>query len=242
VELPELLRKALQRDGAQLAGEVISNPAVEGGLFIPLRVSRDAAGKQRPSHKELANLRNDLATIGFSAELLIIDEQTKSIEEGLRASLLSSFPDFVRNSFVTTIELVAHVWIDEKRIILDNERNSIESLAQQYVEITELRGYHLYFMRDELLATNTEVLSIVRKQAPIGCEELCEILQDRGFSVPSLDWINRKFDALRKAGLLLRRSDRSYVLTSEGLRRLGTRKNRNSPDISRLLALARRGD
>ena len=154
-------------------------------------------------------------------------------------SLVTTFPQFVRNVFVTVTNSIATIWLDNKRTILDTEDAAIRSYIEQYIQATFLAGSKIYLISQEPIATNTEILAILRKFSPSNCEELGSHLVERGFSVPSTDWINRKLDALRKAGLLVRFSNRTYALTLDALHKLGTRKDRHSPDVSRLLALAR---
>lgn len=231
----------LSLHGIVLAGEIVSNPNITGGLIIPISFSRDGEGKPRPSHKILSDLKNELTAIGVHIDYLLVDRESKSIEDGLRGSLITSFPALVRNSFVTVESGVAHVWLDGKKDPTEADHQKIRSLVQRYIEISSLRGFDVHFISEEQVATNTEVLSVIRRVSPVGCDDLRSYLQEAGFSVPSLEWINKKFDALRKAGLVVRLSDRTYVLTYEALHRLGTRKTRRSPDVGRLLALARRG-
>jgi hypothetical protein len=135
----------------------------------------------------------------------------------------------------------AIAWVENKRELETNDRDRITAQIKKFAELYPVRAVHVNFTADAILATNFEILAVVRRYAPIGCEDLRDRLLARDFSVPSLDWINRKFDTLRKTGLLIRRPDRTYALTADALHRLGTRKNRHSPDIGRLLALARRG-
>lgn len=240
MEVPNRIRELLAAHGAELAGELVANPGIPNGIYLPLRLSRDTSGRQLPSHRDLANLRSDLAGAGFSAEFLLIDREARSLEDSLRASLISSFPELVRNSFLTMTDGAANIWVDNKREISDEDAARITSAINEYRKLSSFKRFKVHFITEESLATNTEILALIRKLAPVGCDGIESALSERGFSVPSLDWINRKFDAMRKAGLVVRLSNGTYVLTAHALHRLGTLKNRHSPDISRLLALARR--
>jgi hypothetical protein len=222
-----------------LAGEVITNSSTANSIFVPVKINRDKNGKQEPSYYTLSKLKNDLASIGYTAEFLLIDKFADSIENGLRLSLVTAFPQFVRNVFVTVTNGIATIWLDNKRAILDAEDAAIRTYIEQYILATFLASAEIYLISQEAIATNTEILAILRKFSPSNCENLSLHLVERGFSVPSADWVNRKLDALRKAGLLVRFSNRTYALTSDALHKLGTRKDRHSPDVSRLLALAR---
>jgi hypothetical protein len=241
VASPKDILEVLDKKKIELAGEVIFNPSILNGIFLPLILSRDSSGKPRPSHKDLFSLKNELSSIGFSADFLLIDKEAKTIEDGLRASFISSFPDAVRNVFVTVEEGIAHIWIDNKRHFTSDESEHIAEFAEIYANNFNIRTNKIYIISDESLPTNTELLNILRKRSPANCDALRDALIAFKFAVPSTDWINRKLDVLRKAGMIVRRADRTYVLTYAALHSLGTSKNRYSPDVGRLLALARRG-
>lgn len=235
------IKATLATFGVQSAGEIVVNPTQAGSHFVPVRLSRSQSGRQEPSHKKLAEVKADLLSAGISIEFLLVDETAKLVEEALRGSLISSYPSLVRNAFLSVDEGLAVAWVESKRDLTEEERETLSNHIRKLVELYPVRGSRIHFTADENLATNTEILSLVRWLAPVGCEDLREELLRRDFAVPSLDWINRKFDALRRTGLLVRMPNRTYALTSEALHRLGTAKNRYSPDLSRLLALARRG-
>ena len=223
------------------ASEVLINPAVENGVLISLRVTRDSQGRRSPSGSTLAKVRNAVAAAGATAEYLLIDKTTQQIEDGIRASLVNSFPDVIRNSYLTISNEVANVWIDKKRNLTPDEIVLITAHIRTHAELFKMQGAKLHITSDFSIATPTEVLRVVRRLSPAGCEEVSAELKIRGFSVPSLAWVNHRFDLLRKQGLLVRVRDRQYVLTSRALHQLGTIKGKRSPDISRLLALARAG-
>ena len=224
-----------------LAGEVLLNPTVENGVLVSVYVTRDSQGRRTPSGKLLADLRAALTAVGATPEYLLIDKASEQLEEGVRASLLNSFPAMVRNSYVTVSDGVAQVWIEKKRDLSDIERTRLTDHVRTYASLFNLRGASLHVMSDFALATPTEVLRTIRRLAPATCERVSRELQERGFSVPSIQWVNHRFDLLRKGGLVVRMPDRTYALTSKALHQLGTVKDKRSPDVGRLLALARRG-
>ena len=236
----EQIKQLATSRGLILQGEIIPNPLVEGGYFVPVIIRRHAE-RQVPSGRELGALRDQAAALGYHVEYLLADEDRRQIEEGLRASFLSSFPNLIRNTFLSIEEDNAVIWIEKKREITQEEQERVEHHAKTYVSLFKLRKATVHIAGDSNVATNMEILGLVRGRAPATCDGIREALIERGFAVPSLDWINRRFDALRRAGLLIRRPDRTYALTLEALHRLGTLKNSRSPDVARLLALARGG-
>jgi hypothetical protein len=83
------------------------------------------------------------------------------------------------------------------------------------------------------------IMGVVRQISPTKADAIGRKLAAKGFIVPSDEWINKKADALRKRRFLVRLRDGRYAVSLFGLKALGTQKGRDSPDISRLLALAR---
>jgi hypothetical protein len=237
----EEIRSLVAKFGLPLAGDVLINPAFPNGVLISIYITRDANGRRHPSGKILAQLTEAIAAAGGTAEYLLIDEKAQQLEEGVKASLLNSFPQLVRNSYVTVSDGVAQVWIEKKQELDNIQRVRITEHVRTYAQLFKLRGASLHVMSDFTLATPTEVLRAIRKLSPASCEEVCRELEARGFAVPSLQWVNHRFDLLRKNGLVVRMQNQTYALTREALQKLGTVKNRRSPDVGRLLALARRG-
>ena len=94
---------------------------------------------------------------------------------------------------------------------------------------------------DEVLPSKLAILTIIRAEAPVAPQRILELLSAKGLSVPSMDWLSRQLDAYRKSGDVVRLATGSMALTKKALHVLGTKKNRASPDISRLLAMARGG-
>lgn len=175
-------------------------------------------------------------------DFLIVDEKFQQIEENIRASLLASFPEDVRNSFYSTWDIRPQVWVEFKRQPNGDMKTRVEAHLRKFAELFSLPALEMIPLGEVEAATRYEVLTAVRQLAPVWPEALADTLRAQGLRVPSLDWTNRRLDALRKSNLVVRRSDGAYVLTREALAHLGTTKGRRSPDVRRFLALARRGE
>lgn len=240
MEVHKTVLDALGRHKMELASELVSNPDVQCGVYIPLNIIR-ISGKAKPTQKEIIDLKNDLVAAGVAPEFILIDRKLQSLESDIRTSLLTSLPDFVRNAFLTLEKGAAEVWIEEKHPLAVEQKKSLENIVGKCLDIQNIETKKVYYIGEQSLATNTEILGLIRKNAPIDIDGLNVALTELNFPVPSLDWINRKLDALRKADAIISLPDRSYALTASSLHKLGTRKDRHSPDITRLLALARRG-
>jgi hypothetical protein len=238
--LDEAVVAIIERFNLPLAGQVVPNPADDRGLLIPLYLSKDASGRQNPSGKTLAQLRAALAEVALQAEFLLINRASEQMEEGLRSSLIGSFPNLVRTSYLSVAGGVAHVWVEKKKELSKNDIQAMTDHILRYANLFRIERAELKVTSDFDVATPTEVLRAVRKLAPATCEEVCGELETKGYAVPSLQWVNHRFDLLRKNELIVRMNNRTYALTSKALHQLGTIKDGRSPDIGRLLALARR--
>lgn len=241
MEGANFIRKAAAEHGVNVVSDPIADLADPGSFFVNVAVSKNQKGQQVPRHKALADLRQLLLAHGIKPKYILINPEIDQSEESLRASLISSYPDLIRNVFLGTQDGSLLAWLETKSVISDNELATIKDHVAECGKALNARSTSVLLISDEPIPTNTEILTLIRKYGPVSCEVLERRLREKGFSVPSLDWINRKFDALRKSDLVVRIADRTYVVTSEGLHRLGTAKGRHSADIARLLALARAG-
>jgi len=224
-----------------IAGEIVSNPSTASGYFVPLRLKRLANGAKSPSGRALAFARSALLELGYTIDFILIDEETRHVEEGLRASLLSSFPDSVRNSFFSPGAKHPQAWIEFKGQPDSETTRRLEEHLRKFAELFSLPSLSMIRLGETDAATKIEILSAVRQLAPVDVATLERELTSQGLGFPSRDWANRRLDALRKSDLVVWRRDGTYVLTEKALAQLGTRKDRKSPDVRRFLALARRG-
>jgi hypothetical protein len=241
VELSETVDEVLARHHVDAAGPVIVNPAVVGGVYIPLTVRRNAEGRQIPAPKVLAEIQSDLRDRGISAEYHLVDETGRVIDEGLRESLIERFPDLISKAVVSIEGGSIQVWIDTTREIDVEQASTIKEHVRKYAELFNVRSFKVDVANEANLPSNLELISLIRRLSPVDCYRLQRELLARQFEVLSPTWINHKLDTMRKAGLVVRMPNRTYALTTEALQRLGTAKGRNSPDVARLLFLARGG-
>ena len=231
----------LKDEGIVPSGEIVSNPSIEGGYFVPLRLTRLPNGKKSPSGNVLALARSSLSKKGYTIDFILIDEENQKIEESLRASLLISFPDDIRNSFFSFGEGSPYVLVETKKQLSDQTILHLEEHLHKFAELFSLSSLSLVYLKETNTATKAEILSAVRHLAPADVPRLTSYLNNQDLNVPSPDWLSRRLDALRKSNLVLRRRDGKYALSMKALALLGTRKSRRSPDIRRLLALTRQG-
>jgi hypothetical protein len=231
----------LEKRGLRIIGTVISNPSNPNAYFVPLRLTWSANGGKSPSGRALADARSILLKQGYVVDFILIDEKSQRVEESLRAGLLSSFPDDVRNSFFSPSRQHPHAWVEFKRPPDAETTRRLREHLRRFAAAFSLPSLSMATVGSTNTATNTDILSGIRQLSPVDVPALVRELEAHGHAIPSIDWTNRRLDALHKSGLVLRRHDGTYVLTTDALKRLGTRKSRRSPDVRRFLALARRG-
>lgn len=199
---------------------------------------------QEPSPRRVqqqAGQRPRLAEQGVGVEFLLTDAHAQDVEAGLRATLLHAFGGSVRNVFASVQGPKASIWIEPKHQLAEDELSAIKNRASKFLDEVGVRLEFLTTTVDENLPSVYLCLRVIRQHAPIDPLKLTELLRVRGFVIPSDDWLLRRLDAMRRSGRLVRQDGGRYSLTLAALRDLGTVKGRSSPDISRLLALARRG-
>lgn len=106
----------------------------------------------------------------------------------------------------------------------------------------KLRLYLLFMTLTGKIASQTSILQIIRISAPVQRVEIEKTLTSKGFVVPDDEWLSRALDKLSKSSKIVRTRDDHYCLSLQCLKALGTDKGTNSPDITRALDIANRGD
>lgn len=241
MEQSRKITSILSSNDITLAGSITKSSSGQS-YFVPISIERTSDGHYRPGGRKLRELREMLAGESIFVEFLKFDPAEDEFEDQIRTTLLVAFPKRLRNVYADINRRDVRVFLDLKdqgdESILHDSRGIIDRLADLHgLKISEVTSLH-----SQNVATPFEILSIVRRLAPIPAQRLCHEIESKGFAIPSPDWMARRLDSLRRSELLIRTKREDYVLTLEGLQRLGSRKDRHSPDISRLLALVGRGE
>jgi len=206
-------------------------------VFIPIALDKN--GKKSPSGHKLGKLREKLKAKGIDIEYVLTDGALFDLESGLRAALMMSHNNLVRNVFLQLKDRTGNIWIEPKQPLTSDAKAQIKTRASAYLKNFDLDAGDIVSTAEDNIPTITASLKAIRLLAPIKTSDLAVALSNANFVVPSDDWVRRRLDQLRKKGLVVRRNDGAYVLSLAGLRALGTRRDRASPDVVRLLALAR---
>jgi len=242
MQAEELVSHIVERAGLVPVGPVVSGRDSQSPIYyVTLRVARDASGKQVPSNRSLHAVANELKAQGITVEFILTYEESQDVERGLRATILHSHIDQIRNLFVSIQATRADVWIEPKGGIEADVLMAIHDRAEAFLRLVEIELSSVKLTTEEILPSKLALLTTIRHHAPASLTVIAADLGRRKLTVPSPDWLHRRLDALRRAGQVVRLGTGEYTLTEDSLKALGTAKNRTSPDIRRLLALSRRG-
>ena len=232
----------LKRMDIPIAGSIVEDIDTPQHLFVHVTIARSPENKQIPSNGKLNEARRCLTEKGITIEFLLTDNQHQDIEAGLRATVLHAFGNDIRNAFMSVVKNEAQVWLEPKRTLDKKMSDAIHKKLKTYLkEFFGIELGSLVMTSDANLPSNLAVLRAVRYLAPVDRPCLLRELVNRGFTVPSMDWLRRRLDAMRRKDQIVRLEGDRYAVSLKNIRSLGTVKGRESPDIARLLALAKRG-
>ena len=238
----ERIVSILAKHNVLASGRIVEDIFTHDLYYVFVDVVRNHDNHQIPSNKTLDRIREECKTNKLNIEFVLTDSQSKDIEAGYRASIMHSFGDYVRNAFLTLESDGAIGWIAPKKEISIDIIPEIEERSRIFLSNYDILLYGLEFTSAANLPGKLACLRTLRVLAPLTALDLTDALRKKGFSVPSENWTTRILDSLRKGGLVMRRKSGHYVVTLAGLKSIGTQKNRNSADITRMLALARAGE
>ncbi|WP_108818643.1 hypothetical protein [Pseudovibrio sp. Alg231-02] len=232
------IAKFLQSRMIKLVGDVIQNHDRVRGFIAFIEVTQDSKGKQVPSNHALSRLEKELSADFGEVNFVIVEQGDKDILANIKSTLMRKFPALLRNVFASVHERNISVWLQPKGPTTAEETDALKQATLQIVEFLNFQLSDFKNLTEAKLPSSTMCLSIVRKKAPITIEDIGLEIERRGFVYPNEDWLKRQLDKLRKQSLILRQSSGGYLMTLEGLNRLGSSKSRLSPDITRALELA----
>lgn len=236
-ELYDLLTK----QGLDLAGPLVSRPDEENSYIAFVRINVDKKGQKSPGSRALSQISKLAAENGYSLSFVAVGDDGNDFDASLKSILFAKFGDSIRNSFASFVNQRAEVWVEPKAQLLPQEKSQIRAAISEFSDLIGFEAIGVSFTDSENTPTPTAILKVLRICAPCSAEALRTLLKERGFTVPNVVWLNHALDKMRKAGLLIRSKNGDFFLSISGLSRLGTAKNRQSPDILRALDLASRG-
>lgn len=97
-----------------------------------------------------------------------------------------------------------------------------------------------YAMLRDNVPSEHQIIRYISTLSPVSVDGLHKRIGEAGFTVPSTRWLNSKLDYLARRDFLVFQQGAGFALTESGLALLPKQHHRNSPDVQRALALARR--
>lgn len=238
----KLILDELSKNNIRISGEITRDITSHNKFFAFIETNRDQDNKQQPSNRKLESIKYYFLSLDIQLDFILLDKSKDDIEAGIRASLMHSFGDVVRNVFLSITNESVDVWIDPKRIATQEENSQIQNKSEMYFDIFDIKFNNIFYTSTGNLPAKLTCLRALRTASPATISEISKKISSMGLTVPSDTWLSHRMDALRKDNLTVRLKNGKHALTHEGLSLLGTRKNARSPDIARLLDLARRGN
>jgi len=233
----DTLRELLIKNKISIIGEVVLEDSTND-VYVQVESSVNPDGTKAPSRKQLIQIKEEFSNLNLKLHILLSSKQEGQFEELLRGTLFLAFPDILRNVFCSLNVRQALVWIETKKSLSTELSAAIEKAAEKFCESQEFTFSGMVMIGEVDTPGKVAILSALRTIAPATVDALAARLSQKGFAVPSNDWLNRRLDSYRKSRNVVYSSDKKYILAIESLSSLGTsRKGSKSPDISRLLAL-----
>jgi len=202
--------------------------------------SYDSNGIQRPSERKLTGIKKDVEEI-FKLEIdfVLQNQRLVELEQSLRVKLLERYKDVIETSFTTFNSGGATVLIIPQREI--DEGESFESELKQFIKdffsASKVKFKNVHIRNKVKTISKTACASIIRRYAPIRGEDLAKKIREQGFDLPSEAWLPTMLNDLQSNSIIFKKQNGSFVMTLDGLNRMGTAMSRQSPDVRRMLAL-----
>lgn len=238
----DIISKTLDDAGVVLAADIFMDTEGENNCYAFIEISRDSEGKQVPTNYALRRIAEKLKGRGISITFVHVESEQEDIQGTLKNALFRFFPEDVRNAFFSSAGNGITVWVEPKRLLEPNVQSSICEKIADILQTLDIRLEAVRFTTNENLPTVSACLRFIKIKSPVCQQELHAELVNKGFDIPSPVWLSRVLDKLRKSGSVIRQQDENFVLTLDGLLRLGSSKHRSSHDIVRALDIARRGN
>lgn len=229
----------LEENGISLVGNLAQDATETNTFYAFIEAKQGKDGKQEPSNYKLRKISESFAEGHVSILFIIVLDDRENIQASLKSALFRFFPEIVRNVFVSSEKKDFLVWVEPKKALTEDEKNDIQLKVNEVLKVLELKPSAVKFTSSENLPTKTACLNLIRLKSPISQAGLETELANRGFHIPSEEWLSNILDNLRKSGFLLRKRNAQYALTLEGLKNAGTRKNKRSPDVTRALDITK---
>lgn len=240
MENDSFIKQTLLAYGVNLIGELTPDKIVDDGVLAFIEVNRSDVGSQVPSNFQLRKIIEFFENEGIFVQLVLVENGAEDIQASIKSMVFRYFPELIKNVSASFDNKGVIVWLEPKHKFEEYEMLLLEKKMQQLLDVLNIKLLGVKFINVENLPTKTALLKYIRQYAPITQAILAVKLTERKFVIPNDDWLSNALDSLRKSQFIFRNKKGDYIVTFIGLVALGSDKDRRSPDINRLLDLARR--
>lgn len=189
----------------------------------------------------------------FKMDIHILDVSSKPQEEtrrdfeaGLRGYINHRFEHIIEDCHIsatspTRYDVFLEPEVSDSREIPRITRIAVKYIVNEFLDFFGLELARVHWTKSvKDVPTRITLLAAVKSEAPADLGSIARALEERGY--PSVDegWLRRKFDLLRKLGLVVRSREGRYALTEQALAQIPVRATRASSDVTRALALGRK--
>ena len=223
-----------------VTGVIWVSPNIDaGGHVIYIEVQIDRRGRQIPSNYMIATAEKAAIDAYGAIDVVVSRGDVDDAMLSIKSMLMRRHLDTVRNVYCHLDGSGVTVWVEPKASLSHEQIGGLTEEIEAAINSFDLNLKAVISTSNVRLPNDSVILSMIRRAAPVKADDIATIMVERGFELPEDDWLARRLDRLRKRGFVVRFRDGQYALTRESLLALGSGKNRSSPDIRRILDLAR---
>ncbi len=235
----EDIGKAFKDRGITLVGSIVHDPDVNRHLVF-VSAETDDAGTQTPTNHAIAKVERAVEEEFGDVTVVLLGRGNQDIAKSIKSALIRQYPKEILNVFSSIDRESVSVWVEPKSFTTKAKSDEMKGMVAGLVEYFRLELSDFINTSELNLPSETACVGAIRKKAPATVLEISDELTRRGFQTPSEEWIGRILDRWRKRNFIHRKANGQFVMTLQGLRALGSGKNRRSPDVGRALDMARR--
>ena len=233
------IAKAFNDRGIDLAGSVVKDLDANRHLVF-VSVDSDDEGTQIPSIRALSKVERAVEEEFGAVTVVPVRRADDGISPSIKTMLFRKYPNQIRSVFSSVDRKSVSVWVETKSPTTKERSDEMKEAVAEFIGYFHLELIDFINASELNLPSETTCIGAIRKLAPVTVPDISAELKRLGFEIPGEQWIGKILDRWRKNKLIHRKANGQFVMTVQGLKALGSKKNRRSPDVRRALDMARR--
>jgi hypothetical protein len=212
-------------------------------LYVPKDKISDRNQKGFVTTKQLTKIKSQLSQkYNYPVEVIYLkSRKAETFELGIQQMLNQRFDGKVEQLYLSmSDERIINVWIMLSECEKDIKQEIESTLSNILKESALKKGVIQWIDSKTEVPSVTTILRAVKSIQP---STLRDLLENLSMEYPDLSskWLNKQLDKMIKGNFLIRENlEKTYALSSKGLSVIPNSMNRNSSDVLRALALARK--